>query len=502
MEYTNSPLTDYTKLSPNHSGQRTHSIDRITPHCYVGQAGVESMSGWLCSPQAQASANYGITFDGKVVLLVEEKNRSWCSSNAANDQRAITIECASEVTDPYAIYPVVYNKLIDLMADICKRNGKTKLLWFADREKTLNYKPKDNEMVITVHRWFANKACPGDYIYNRLGKIADAVNEKLGTTVIQPEKVEIKWYRVRKSWEDERSQIGAYEKLNNAKKNCPDGYNVYDNLGKVVYTPENKAPKGVPTSKIDFIEKVGAIAKELYKETQILPSVVIAQCCLETGYGLGADATELMASNNLLGMKASLLNSTWSKYSVWNGESFNKITPEYVTGKKRYITDTFRIYTDYANCIKDYEMFLLHVKSGNNYKYRKIIGMTDPKAVITAIITGGYATDPSYISKVMDIIAGNNLRQYDEDAGVDVSVIVPEVKEPVVYYKIQTGAYTRKVNADKQVAKLKEKGIDAIVVPIDNVFKVQAGAYTDKYNAEKKLKLVHAAGFADAFITT
>lgn len=45
MAYTNSKLVSYTKLSPNHSGQRTHSIDRITPHCVVGQLSCENICG-------------------------------------------------------------------------------------------------------------------------------------------------------------------------------------------------------------------------------------------------------------------------------------------------------------------------------------------------------------------------------------------------------------------------------------------------------------------------
>ena len=179
MGYTNSPLVAYTKLSPNHSGQRTHSIDRITPHCVVGQLSAESICGCFTSKDRQASCNYGIGTDGRVSLCVEEKNRSWCSSSGSNDQRAITIECASDKTAPYAMNSKVYASLINLCVDICKRNGKKKLLWFGDKNKTLNYNPKADEMVITVHRWFANKSCPGDYIYDRLYDIAEEVNERL-----------------------------------------------------------------------------------------------------------------------------------------------------------------------------------------------------------------------------------------------------------------------------------------------------------------------------------
>ena len=106
MAYTNSPLVSYTKLSPNHSGQRTHSIDRITPHCVVGQCSVETLGNIFLPTSRQASSNYGIGVDGRVGMYVEEKNRSWCSSSAANDQRAITIECASDNTEPYAFKDV------------------------------------------------------------------------------------------------------------------------------------------------------------------------------------------------------------------------------------------------------------------------------------------------------------------------------------------------------------------------------------------------------------
>lgn len=201
---SNSGLVVYTKLSPNHSGQRTHSIDRITPHCVVGQLSCESICGCFTSPQREASCNYGIGNDGRISLSVEEKNRSWCSSSNANDQRAVTIECASDKTAPYAMTDAVYAALIDLCTDICKRNGKSKLLWFGDKNKTLSYEPKADEMIITVHRWFANKSCPGDWLYNRLGDLAAKVTSRLGGGSQQPSGT---LYRV---------QTGAYKQKANA----------------------------------------------------------------------------------------------------------------------------------------------------------------------------------------------------------------------------------------------------------------------------------------------
>ena len=190
MAYTNSSLVSYTKLSPNHSGQRTHSIDRITPHCVVGQCSVETLGNIFLPTSRQASSNYGIGVDGRVGMYVEEKNRSWCSSSNANDQRAVTIECASDTTEPYAFKDIVYQTLIELCTDICRRNGKTKLLWLGDKAKTLNYTPKSDEMVLTVHRWFANKSCPGNWMYARMGDLASKVTAALGSEVkpVEPAK--------------------------------------------------------------------------------------------------------------------------------------------------------------------------------------------------------------------------------------------------------------------------------------------------------------------------
>ena len=244
MTYTNSSLVSYTKLSPNHSGLRTHSIDRITPHCVVGQCSVETLGNIFLPTSRQESCNYGIGADGRVGMYVEEKNRSWCSSSNANDQRAVTIECASDTTEPYAFKDVVYQKLITLCVDICKRNGKSKLLWLGDKDKTLGYKLKSDEMVLTVHRWFANKSCPGNWMYARMGDLAEKVTAQLGggasedTDAEYPEKLTEGYYRVRKAWSDSKSQKGAYKILSNAKK-CADanpGYSVFDNNGVNIYT--------------------------------------------------------------------------------------------------------------------------------------------------------------------------------------------------------------------------------------------------------------------------
>ena len=255
MAYTNSSLVSYTKLSPNHSGQRTHSIDRITPHCVVGQCSVETLGNIFAPTSRQASCNYGIGPDGRVGMYVEEKNRSWCSSSNANDQRAVTIECASDKAESYAMNSAVYDSLITLCTDICRRNGKKKLLWFGNKTKTLNYAPKPDEMVITVHRWFANKSCPGNWLYARLGNLAAKVTANLGGSSVTPSAPATVFYRVRKSWADAKSQKGAFKSLDNAKQ-CADnnnGYAVFDANGKQVY-PAAAAKKSVDTIAREVIQ--------------------------------------------------------------------------------------------------------------------------------------------------------------------------------------------------------------------------------------------------------
>ena len=196
----NSRLVDYVELSPYNSGKRKHVVDRITPHCFVGQVSVERIGKSFKSRPAgkEASCNYGIGLDGRVALIVEEQNMSWCSSSESNDQRAITIECASDNFHPYAFKDAVYNKLVELCVDICKRYSKKKLIWINDKVRALAYMPKSDEMLLTVHRWFANKACPGDWMYTRMSDLADTVTAKLGgVTPVPPEPVPFEPYKVR-----------------------------------------------------------------------------------------------------------------------------------------------------------------------------------------------------------------------------------------------------------------------------------------------------------------
>lgn len=184
---SNSSLVDYVKISPNRTSPRNHVIDTITIHCVVGQCSVETLGNIFAPTSRRASCNYGIGADGRIGMYCEEKDRSWCSSSASNDNRAITIEVASDTTDPYAVNDKAMASLIKLLVDICKRNGIKELKWKADKS-LIGQVDKQN---MTVHRWFANKACPGEYLYSRHSWIAQQVNAQLGSgssTPVEPAK--------------------------------------------------------------------------------------------------------------------------------------------------------------------------------------------------------------------------------------------------------------------------------------------------------------------------
>ncbi|MEE1056668.1 MAG: N-acetylmuramoyl-L-alanine amidase [Acutalibacteraceae bacterium] len=250
MAYTNSKLVNYTRISPNRSVNRNHKIDTVSIHCVVGQCSVETLGSIFASTSKEASSNYGIGYDGRIGMYVEEKDRSWCTSSASNDNRAITIEVASDTYHPYRVNDAAYKSLIKLLVDICKRNGIKKLVWSTDKSERMNHL---NGCNMTVHRDYANKSCPGDYLYNLHGQIAKEVNAQLGSGTSSTATTAKKTlYRVRKTWKDVKSQKGAFYDLSNAKK-CADknnGYFVFDESGKAVYT--SKATNSTSSFKVQI----------------------------------------------------------------------------------------------------------------------------------------------------------------------------------------------------------------------------------------------------------
>lgn len=244
-------------------------------------------------------------------------------------------------------------------------------------------------------------------------------------------------YRVRKTWADSKSQIGAYKDLNNAKNACPEGYSVFDESGKAVYTKPVSTPEEpkqeqekesiTPTiisplkglSNEEFIEYVGARAKADMDKTGVLASVTIAQAILESSWG----QSELsLYANNLFGMKTSLSGNTWD--SEWTGEKYSKETKEeYEPGVITTITADFRAYKTVEASIKDHSDYLLGAKKGSELRYKGLKDEMDYKKAIQIIKDGGYATDSSYVDKICGIIEKYNLDEYDKKE----EVIIPDV---------------------------------------------------------------------------
>lgn len=182
---SNSALATYTNISANKTSPRTGTIDTISIHCVVAQWTAKQTVDYLQPSTRNASCNYAVGKDGSIAIGVDEKDRSWCTSSSSNDHRAITIEVASDTTSPYAVTDVAYNALVKLLVDICQRNSALSggLKWQGDKD-LIGTVSKQN---MTVHRWFANKACPGDYLYNLHGQIAADVNALLKTDVAPTE---------------------------------------------------------------------------------------------------------------------------------------------------------------------------------------------------------------------------------------------------------------------------------------------------------------------------
>lgn len=351
MAYTNSSLVVHTKLSPNNSGARTHSIDRISPHCVVGQCNIESLGAWFAQTAAQASSNYGIGKDGRIGLFVPESNRSWCTSSNANDQRAVTIECASDTFAPYAMTDAVYQSLIKLCTDICRRNGKKKLLWFNDKTKALNYNPAADEMVITVHRWFAAKSCPGDWLYNRLGDLALKVTTALG----------------------------------------------------------GSDPEPVPVTNPEaFIKKIAPIVQKIAPKYGLkCCSAIIAQACLESGYGTSDKAKK----HNYFGLKY-----REGRVTCNSGVFTDSSKEQSADGSYRTITTQWYSFSSMENGVEGYCQFV------NIDNYKALKGVTDPGTYLEAIKAANYATAKDYVGNVMSVVTKYNLTQYDGKVVVDSSI--------------------------------------------------------------------------------
>ena len=237
---SNSSLVNMTMLSPNHSGHRNQPITKIAIHHTAGAISAATIGQIFRPTSRQASCNYGIGNDNKIVLCVDESNRSWCTSSSWCDNRAVTIEVANSANGGnWPVSDRTLATLIDLVTDICRRNGIRNCTYTGGKDG-----------VLQKHEWYANTNCPGPYLGSKFSYIASEVNKRLsGNSSSSGGASTYSLYRVRKSWSDVKSQKGAFRDFDNAKKcaNANAGYKVFDASGNEVYPNKVTSSKSVDT---------------------------------------------------------------------------------------------------------------------------------------------------------------------------------------------------------------------------------------------------------------
>lgn len=526
----------------------------------TGQGTAKSVADYWNQSAASACVTYIVDCDtpGKVLQCLPEHTRSWADAGYGNNN-LITFEICESDYIRYtsgANYDVLdaakfkadilrgYQTAVELCANICRRyewDPTAKLpsgLYLISSHDEGRRAGLSSAHVDPTHVW--------DPLGLNMDGFRAAVKAVLaGNVAVQPATEPV--YRVRKTWADVSSQRFAGT-LNGAKNACLPGYSVYDEGGKSVYTVEVNGFQAADLqglTEAEKIEKIAPLYVESAKTTGMLPSVGIAQFCLESGYG----TTDLAQfANNLHGMKCSLSGNTWAG-SVWDGTSkYGKYSPEVENGVTVQRYSEFRKYACCEDSIADRAAYFANAMSDSQKRYPGLVGEMDYKKAIQIIKDGGYATDPQYVSKLCCLVERWELFKYDE--GVDMpdnaaGDILPETEQPwyrvrrswtnaksqigayhdiekaktcadqnpgcsvfdesgkAVYtsasakeYKVQIGSFTQKSNAEKLFRKAKKAGFDVIVKKEDGQYKVQCGSFTVKGNADALAKKLKVAGFA------
>ena len=433
---SNSSLVTYKRISPHKTSPRNHAIDTVTIHCIVGQWTAKQGCDYFATTDRDCSANYIVGKDGSIGLAVDEADRSWCSSSRDNDNRAITIEVASDTSHPYAVTDAAYNALIALLTDICKRNGIKKLLWKADKS-LIGQVDKQN---MTVHRWFANKACPGEYLYSRHGEIAEKVNALL-------------------------------------------------NVEQEPVTPETTVPATDNPSTIwnYFKEKglndfaVAGIMGNIYAESGFKPTNL--QNAYEKKLGYTDDSYTAAVDNGSYGNFVK--DSAGYGLAQWTYWSRKQALLEYARSVGKSIGDLSMQLDFMWKEMQGYKSMMTTLNSATSV-------LEASNAVLLQ-----YERPADQSESAQNRRAGYGQTYYEKYAG---KAATPAPTGTL--YRVQVGAYSKRENADRQLAAVQGKGFDALIKKVGELYKVQTGAYSVKVNAEAQIDRLKAAGFTDAYITT
>ena len=381
---------------------------------YWNQSGVEACVHYCVDAETE----------GLVLQFLPDNRRSWGDGGFGNGN-LITVEL---MESDYMKYTGGANYTVSneakFKADVT-RAYKTAVAFFALKCKEYGWNPtaklSNGLYVVSSHdegrrAGVSTAHVDPTHIWNRYGWSMDQFRQDVKAAMGDTSSTTTTYYRVRKTWADVKSQIGAYTSLTNAKKNCPLGYSVFDERGKAVYSPKinintltAKQLNGM-TEK-EKIKAVAPIYQQCQKDTGMLASVGLAQFCLESGYGT-TDLAQI--ANNLHGMKCSLSGNSWAN-STWDGKSKHtkKTQEQDANGKVYYITADFRKYPCIKDSVYDRAAYFIGAKNGPTLRYPAINIITDPIKQIEAIKIGGYATDVEYIDKLTKIVKKWNLTQYD-----------------------------------------------------------------------------------------
>lgn len=191
------------------------------------------------------------------------------------------------------------------------------------------------------------------------------------------------------------------------------------------------------TTEQEYIDEIASSVQRVCKRYGYLPSILIGQSCLENGYGIRSywdnpQIEALLKYNNMVGIKSKLLNKSWNEYTVWNGESLTKQTPEVYNGKQVTITGNFRKYDTIERSFADFLLFITYASNygkGGTPKYgNAVTSIKDPAALIKRVNELGYATGKTYAANVMKIVNKHNLTKYDDLSNVTATIYIPGYK--------------------------------------------------------------------------
>ena len=455
MQKINKLLTPYNFTDKNSVGR----IKYIVIH-YVGAlGGAKANCQYYAGQYIGASAHYFVGFDGEIWQSVEDADIAWhCGASsykhgACRNSNSIGIEMCVRKRSTASMGATDKDWYFE---DATVESAAELTRYLMDKYGV----PASN---VIRHYDVTGKICPNPYVYNCTQHVWDEFKKKIsGSTAGNAPEENKQLYRVRKSWKDAKSQLGAYSVLENAKAACKDGYTVYDESGKAVYGAEYKSQQAntargtqaavfAAMTEEQAVAKIGELCKADAAKSGILASVSAAQMILESGYG----KTELaQQANNAFGMKCSLSGNTWGG-STWDGSSkYTKRTKEQKKDGTEYeITADFRKYSCLEDSVADHSAYLLGAMNDGALRYAGLAGEKDYREAVTIIKNGGYATDTKYIDKVCSIIEKWQLDKLDNVAGSTAGNAPAEnkqlyrVRKSWKDAKSQLGAYSVLENA-------------------------------------------------------